>query len=101
MAYPSGSLSEDVLTLILLVRWLELGEAHEGTEVIEFFAGVGRIALMARYAGFKSVAYDMSYGEQWSRRTKRRSPMDINSNAGLAPLDLGLSPVLHVCFYLA
>ena len=51
--------------------------------VVEYFAGVGRIAGLADYVGYKSAAFDIEYGDDFSKRTGKRSPMDINSNAGL------------------
>ena len=54
--------------------------------MLEFFAGVGRVASVARLVGLSSLAYDLSYGAAWAKRTGKRSPMDINSNAGFVLL---------------
>ena len=78
---------EEIILLVLLVRWLDAGPAHEdGLLVLEFFAGIGRIAKLAEVCGHGSVAYDKKYGEEYAKRTGRRSPMDINGNAGFVCL---------------
>ena len=74
-------LSEEVLFLILLVWWLPVSQ-HDGTQVIEFFAGVGRISEMAALMGYKSKSYDIDYTAEWAKKKHKRSPMDLNSNAG-------------------
>ncbi|CAK9032855.1 unnamed protein product, partial [Durusdinium trenchii] len=70
-----------VVLLVLLTWWLELPKDGEAYQVLEFFAGVGRIASMSRYAGFRSAAVDIEYGKSTGKRA--RPPMDLNSNAGL------------------
>ena len=49
------------------------------------FSGVGRIAALAKYSGFKVAAVDLEYGVPYaqSRGPRTRSPMDLNSSAGL------------------
>ena len=69
---------------MLLTWWLELPKDGEAYQVLEFFAGVGRIASMSRYAGFRSAAVDIEYGKSTGKRA--RPPMDLNSNAGLMSL---------------
>ena len=72
-----------MILLILLVAWLDLPVQGEPYEVLEMFAGVGRIAALSKRAGFKSAAIDIEYAkEKWKSKGKR-SPMDINSDAGL------------------
>ena len=73
-----------VVLLVLLTWWLELPKDGEAYQVLEFFAGVGRIASMSRYAGFRSAAVDIEYGKSTGKRA--RPPMDLNSNAGLMSL---------------
>lgn len=82
----SGSpscLSEVVLLLILLVHWLDLPPQADAYEVLELFAGVGRIAALSKYAGYKSAAVDLDYSKETWERQGKRSPMDINGGAGL------------------
>ena len=82
----SGSpscLSEVVLLLILLVHWLDLPPQADAYEVLELFAGVGRIAALSKYAGYKSAAVDLDYSKETWERQGKRSPMDINGDAGL------------------
>ena len=52
-------------------------------EFIEYFSGVGRVAKVASYVGYRSVGYDMVNGVETSRQSGRRNPLDLNSNAGL------------------
>lgn len=68
---------------MILVSWMGV-LSDDGYQVIEYFAGVARIATMAKLTGFKAVAYDKDFGKASKMRGKR-SPMDLNSNAGLVP----------------
>ena len=79
-------LLEVVILIILMVSWLDLGRASQEIEVLEYFSGVGRIAGVARFCGFKSVALDIVQGEAFGAATGRRSPTDMNSNSGFVPL---------------
>ena len=58
-------------------------DVTSGIGVVEYFAGVGRIAQLAQYAGFNSVGYDLDYGVKQARLSGKRNCMDLNSNAGL------------------
>lgn len=70
-----------VILLVLLISWMEdSSSAKDDIEVIEYFAGVGRIAFLSQYVGYRSVAYDMDYAKA---KPGKRSPMDLNSPAGL------------------
>lgn len=75
---------EVVLLLVLLVSWMDLPKGEE-FQVLEFFAGVGRIAAFAQLYGFKSGAIDITYGEKQFKARGKRSPLDINSDSGLLP----------------
>ena len=72
-----------MILLILLVWWLDLPPQGDPYQVIEMFAGVGRIAALSKFAGFKSAAIDLEYAKDRWERVGKRSPMDINSDAGL------------------
>lgn len=73
-----------VVLLVLLVWWLDLpGPEDSEYQVVEFFSGVGRIASLAKHSGYKSAAVDIEYGYEYAKQHNKRSPMDINSNAGL------------------
>ena len=90
---PFPTAIEAIILLILLVWWLELpaSDPSEGPyQVVEYFSGVGRIARLAAYFGFEVAALDIEYGADYSNRTGKRSPMDINSNAGLLNHGCGL-----------
>ena len=81
-----GEKTKVVVLLVLLVWWLDIPKSEEAPyQVIEYFSGVGRIAGIAKRTGLKSAAVDIEQGEEYAKkRGKRtRSPMDINSNAGL------------------
>ena len=54
--------------------------------MVEFFSGVGRIAALATHVGFQSAAVDIEYGTEYAKKHNTRSPMDLNSNAGLMSL---------------
>ena len=78
-----------VVLLVLLVWWLDIPKHHDAPyQVIEFFAGVGRISALAKLCGFTTAAVDIAYSREWGKRMGRRAPMDLNGNAGL---------VLRVC----
>lgn len=82
-----------VVLLVLLVWWMDIPgqQPTEPYQVIEFFAGVGRIAALAKHCGYKSAAIDLTYGQDVGARMGKRSPMDLNSNAGM---------VFRVCMHI-
>ena len=57
----------------------------EKYQVFEFFAGVARVAKVAKLLGYKTAAHERDFGKSSEVRGKR-SPMDLNSNAGLVVL---------------
>ncbi|CAK9002312.1 unnamed protein product [Durusdinium trenchii] len=71
-----------VVFLIILVWFLDIPKPQNEYQLLEFYAGVGRIASLAKWCGFSTVAVDIQYGAHRQREGKRR-PMDINGNAGL------------------
>ena len=79
-----------MILLILLVSWLDLPVQDDPYQVLELFAGVGRVAALAKFAGFKSAAVDLDYSKEIWQRQGKRSPMDINSDAGLVSFDCNL-----------
>ena len=42
---------------------------------------------MAKFSGYRSAAIDIQYGKDQFEKQHKRSPMDINSDAGLVNLD--------------
>ena len=88
----SGNLKSSaqvVVLLILLVWWLQFDKfADSPFQLLEFFAGKGRVARLGKRAGYRSAAVDILYGEESAIRAGRRPPMDINSSAGLVLLRL-------------
>lgn len=78
-----GPKSKVIIFLVLLVSWMEDdNNVKSNFQVIEYFAGVGRIAQVADRKGYQSVAFDLTYGEERAARKGKRSSMDLNSNAG-------------------
>ncbi|CAK8992823.1 Uncharacterized protein SCF082_LOCUS3230 [Durusdinium trenchii] len=71
-----------VVFLIILVWFLDIPKPQNEYQLLEFYAGVGRIASLAKWCGFSTAAVDIQYGAHRQREGKRR-PMDINGNAGL------------------
>ena len=59
-------------------------------DLIEFFAGQARIARAANDAGYRSCAVDLAYDcirdPNRRHRLDKRSPFDINSDAGFSQL---------------
>ncbi len=49
--------------VILLTSWLDFVDLNESPEydVIEFYAGVGRIARLSSGVGYRAAAYDVTY----------------------------------------
>lgn len=76
-----------VILLVLLTWWLDIPKNdHCPYQIIELFAGVGRIAALGKYAGYTSAAVDIEYNKQAWDRAGKRSPYDINADSGLVPL---------------
>lgn len=74
--------------LILLVWWLDLPKMEaDPYQTVEFFSGAARIATISKHIGYKSAAVDIDYGAAYAKQHGKRSPMDINSDAGLALLN--------------
>lgn len=69
--------------------------AKEDIQVIEYFAGVARIAQISEYVGYTAVAYDIDYGSGRAKETGKRSAMDLNSSAGLV---LAIKLILRASF---
>lgn len=86
-------LTKVVVLLVLLAWFLEFDPPTRPYQVVEYYAGVGRIAAMAKYAGMHSAAVDLEYGKELGAARGSRPPMDINSNAGLLSLGATLKRV--------
>lgn len=86
-SHLAATAAQDVIFLVLLVSWMGVWENHDGDyQFLEFFAGVAHIAALAKAVGYKALAYERDFGTSSKMRGKR-SPMDLNSNAGLVFLD--------------
>ena len=74
--------------MIMLVSWLDMPVSNTDGDyqVLEFFAGVGRVAALSKKYGYRSCALDITYGQDRFASANKRSPLDINSDAGLVPL---------------
>ena len=72
-----------LILLALLVSWMDDEEfVKKDFEVIEYFAGCGRIALLSHYVGYQTAAYDLDYGSFKASQCGRKNSLDLNSNAG-------------------
>lgn len=71
------------MLLLLLTFWHDFPEQKAPFDVVEYFAGVARIAALAKYVGYHSAAVDVEYGKELGLERGSRPPMDLNSNAGL------------------
>ena len=75
---------------VLMVAWTSYIDIdpRSPTDLIEFFAGQARIARAAAAAGYKSCAVDLAYDcardPRRRYRLDKRSPFDINSDAGFS-----------------
>ena len=77
------------MLLVLLVWWLRFDKfADRPFQLLEFFAGKGRVATAGRRARYRTAAVDILYGREEAIKLGRRPPMDINSSAGLVLLGL-------------
>ena len=74
---------EVFVLLCLFTSFLEIQplQQRDNLEVIEFFAGTGRLCRLANSMGIPAEAHDLSYDELFNEG-KAKSPFDINDNAG-------------------
>ena len=89
-------LSKDLILLVLFVCYFDFGTLipEPKLQVLEFFAGIGRIARFAHRTGYKARAFDITYDQEHKNRPRastytqrnKRSYMDINGAAGFALL---------------
>ena len=73
------SVPQVIILLVLLVSWMddpspEIAKPKQDIQVIEYFAGCGRIAYMAERVGYQSVGYDLDYGKKVPRRVGSATP---------------------------
>lgn len=82
--------SQGLITVVLLISWLDPSIFTFGShvEVVDMFAGAGRIARMARQAGQKAVALDLVY-------SSHSHCFDINEDAGFAFLHPNIILNMH------
>ena len=82
---------QEFVLCILMVSWtsyINLQPEHP-FEVLEFFAGHAAIARTAEDHGYQACAVDILYDDKRSMRAiqGKRSPFDLNSDAGFACSD--------------
>ena len=72
-----------------MTSWLDVVKLKSKYDMIEFFAGVGRVTRLASARMYTSAGFDLDYGApKLSRHGKKRkskktaSCMDINGSAG-------------------
>lgn len=73
------------VVLVMLVSMLQINDLAEHTnlEVIEFFAGTGRLCRLSKSMGIPCEAHDLGYDD-----SKIKSAMNINDSAGYVRLSL-------------
>ena len=88
--------TKDFILLILLCSWLSFAYPVDPPfEVLDLFAGRGRISELACKLGCSAAAYDLKLDQEPRRRFRRkagrefRSPMDWNGEAGFASFGSG------------
>lgn len=83
-------LAQEFILLVILVSFLQLPFDHASDlDLVEFFAGVGRIAKLSSWMGYERRAFDITYAPlkhpyKLKRGQFRRPSMDLNGAAGLA-----------------
>ena len=79
-------LPQVLITLVLLISFLQPATFAFGDQwdVVDLFAGHGRIARLARQSGQRSVALDLLY-------SNNAHSFDINEDAGLLLLNLNMN----------
>ena len=86
------AISKVYVLLVLMTTWLDGVKLSGKFDVIEYFAGVGRITRLACARKYKVAAFDLGYGAPISsghrnkRKSKKKSCMDIKGSAGFVYL---------------
>lgn len=80
--------------LVVMTSYLSLWVTDPMFQVIEFFAGAGRICRLARSLGLSACAHDIAYDNDNSTN----SAFNIVRSAGYVFLALFLFPVLSAYF---
>ena len=84
--------AQDFILLVILTVFLDVpvwqDGGNENLEVVELFAGVGRICRLSAWAGYRSRGYDILWAPLKNRYSQkrgqfRRPPMDLNGAAGM------------------
>lgn len=87
--------AQDFVYLVILVWWIKCAsfcwDVEPGLDLVEYFAGVGRIAKTAYALGYESRAYEIDYdvpphGESSHSNMPKRSSFDLNGEAGFVSL---------------
>ena len=85
----STTVCQELLLCILLVSFTSYVDLQPKSpiELVEFFAGCGVVARTAESEGYRAVGLDILYDESKEQRevAGKRSPFDLNSDAGFAP----------------
>ena len=101
--------TQALIVTILLLTWQPFFSLEESSEydIIEYFAGVGRIARLASSTGLKAGAYDWEFGKtqekarpskKGSKQSRVKRPMDLTSSAGF--LLLGFTCLIQLVGFL-
>ena len=89
-SYTACLLIKAFLAILLMLPFLTAGWPgfmNQTYEVIEFFAGAGRISRLAAAQGWRVLVHDIGYDREASAQG-RKSSMDMVTSAGFLPLDM-------------
>ena len=84
------SVPQVIILLVLLVSWMddpspEIAKPKQDIQVIEYFAGCGRIAYMAERVGYQSVGYDLDYGKKKCLEEWEAQPLGFKQQCWFCP----------------
>ena len=75
------------IATLLLITWMtkQPGFADKQIDVVEIFAGTGRISRLAAAAGWYTLVHDINF-DRAARYRPGNNAMDLCSSAGYVPL---------------
>ena len=94
---------QDFIWLLRLISWLNLLPKGCEWDILDLFSGRARVSKWGRKKGLTCASYDILYHNPGTRMSKhsnrrRRSTMDINSEAGFTFPDLQkLARSIYAC----
>lgn len=76
--------------VVLLCSWLKFAKVGDQWDLIEYFAGKGRISTLGAKMGLRVASFEILHESEVPYRRRRfkpfprRRPMDMNGEAGFA-----------------